>query len=117
MRKKKCVVSNIVEEMLGDIQELKEKVHDVDNLCCEPIDICYQRKRQILKRQASSPIESSRLKRRKLSSQGHKSKLRRGWWRSYSKGNRRQNKLARQTARYGSVLRPEGEEEELAYHS
>ena len=65
--------TNTVEEILSDIQELKEKVQDVDNLlCCEPTDTCYQKKRQMLKRQASSLIESNRLKRRKLPSQGPK---------------------------------------------
>ncbi|CAH3032576.1 unnamed protein product, partial [Porites lobata] len=53
-----------------------EKVEDTEGLLhSQPTESNYQRKRQMLKRQASSLIESNRLKRRKLSNQGPKPKL------------------------------------------
>jgi len=68
--------SKMLEEIQNDVQNLKEKVKDTEQLLhCEPTNNNYQRKRQMLKRQASSLIESNRLKRRKLSSQGPKSRL------------------------------------------
>lgn len=76
-RKKTSIWSSKkLQEIDNEVQELKEKVKDTEELlCCEPADNNYQRKRQMLKRQASSLIESNRLKRRKLSNQGPKLKL------------------------------------------
>ena len=68
--------SKTLEEIQSEVQKLKEKVEDTEGLLhSQPTESSYQRKRQMLKRQASSLIESNRLKRRKLSNQGPKPKL------------------------------------------
>ena len=66
----------MLEEIQSEVQKLKEKVEDTEGLLhSQPTESNYQRKRQMLKRQASSFIKSHRLKRRKLSNQGPKPKL------------------------------------------
>ena len=68
--------SKTLQEIQSEVQKLKEKVKDTEGLLhCDPTDSNYQRKRQMLKRQASSLIECNRLKRRKLSNQGPKLQL------------------------------------------
>ena len=68
--------SKTLEEIQSELQKLKEKVKDTEGLLrSQPTESNYQRKRQMLKRQASSLIESNRLKRRKFSNQGPKPKL------------------------------------------
>lgn len=68
--------SKTLEEIQSEVQKLKEKVEDTEGLLhSQPTKSNYQRKRQMLKRQASSLIECNRLKRRKLSNQGPKPKL------------------------------------------
>lgn len=68
--------SKTLEEIQSEVQKLKEKVEDTEGLLhSQPTKSNYQRKRQMLKHQASSLIESNRLKRRKLSNQGLKPKL------------------------------------------
>ncbi|CAH3033710.1 unnamed protein product, partial [Porites lobata] len=68
--------SKTLEEIQSEVQKLKEKVEDTEGLLhSQPTESNYQRKRQMFKRQASSLIESNRLKRRKLSNQGPKPKL------------------------------------------
>ena len=68
--------SKTLEEIQSEVQKLKEKVEDTEGLLhSQPTESNYRRKRQMLKRQASSLIECNRLKRRKLSNQGPKPKL------------------------------------------
>ena len=68
--------SKTLQEIQSEVQKLKEKVKETEGLLhCDPTDSNYQRKRQMLKRQASSLIECNRLKRRKLSNQGPKLQL------------------------------------------
>lgn len=68
--------SKTLQEIQNEVQKLKEKVKDTEGLLhFDPTDSNYQRKRQMLKRQASSLIECNRLKRRKLSNQGPKLQL------------------------------------------
>ena len=68
--------SKTLQEIQNEVQKLKEKVKDTEGLIhCDPTDSNYQRKRQMLKGQASSLIECNRLKRRKLSNQGPKLQL------------------------------------------
>ncbi|CAH3150587.1 unnamed protein product, partial [Pocillopora meandrina] len=58
--------SKTLEEIQSEVQKLKEKVEDTEGLLhSQPTESNYQRKRQMLKRQASSLIECNRLKRRK----------------------------------------------------
>ena len=75
-KKRKLWSSKTLEEIQNEIQELKENIKETDRLLrCELTDSSYQRKNQMVKRQATSLIESNRIKRRKLSNQGPKSKL------------------------------------------
>ena len=68
--------SKTLQEIQNEVKKLKEKVKDTEGLLhSEPTDSNYQRKRQMLKRQASSLIECNRLKRQKLSNQGPKLQL------------------------------------------
>ena len=56
--------SKTLEEIQSEVQKLKEKVEDTEGLLhSQPTESNYQRKRQMLKRQASSLIECNRLKR------------------------------------------------------
>ena len=69
-KKRKLWSSKTLEEIQNEIQELKENIKETDRLLrCELTDSSYQRKNQMVKRQATSLIESNRIKRRKLSNQ------------------------------------------------